>query len=103
MSSIIVTMEKQAFPPAQCFYVSHFPLFCVKTLGPETDVKNKIKNVKRYFLLPCFLKYLYYPKRILVFFMGPARIWGERLKWSKYICQAVIKNHKYLLKNKAQK
>lgn len=100
MSSIIVTMEKQAFPPAQCFYVSF--LLKERVLCPDTDVKNKIKNV-RYFLLPCFLKYLYYPKRILVFFMGPARIWGERLKWSKYICQAVIKNHKYLLKNKAQK
>lgn len=63
--SIIETKEKQAPPPrAQCFYVSHFPpLFFPlkkKTVlweGPETDVKNKIKNVEKkfFFLLQCFL------------------------------------------------
>lgn len=56
--SIIETKEKQAPPPprAQCFYVSHFPpLFFPlkkKTVlweGPETDVKNKIKNVEKMF------------------------------------------------------
>lgn len=84
-SSIIVTKEKQAFPPStlflcRCFFLLKENVVLWQDLGSGIDVKNKIKNVeKKYFLLPSFLKYLYYPKHILVFFMGPGRTWGERL------------------------